>query len=272
MDIWCYTMTMEGAKMSVVNSSGKHHRTYSVQMHTHDDWELIYCTTGNGVLTFKSGEQLPYVQNDIVAIPPRIYHSNDSSVGFTNIFLTIENASLPFKNPIKFTDNNTQHIYNAFSEAYYYFNSEIDKKDLLLTALADLIVGYLIVSYNQTPYSEWVETLRNNIIKNFSDSSFKLSTALSSLPTSPDYLRKLFTKEIGMSPLDFLTDTRIKLAEKLLKTMKNSEYNVTEIAEMCGYSDSLYFSRVFKKYTGFSPLSYAAKSPAAPKTSTAENE
>ena len=34
-------------------------------------------------------------------------------------------------------------------------------------------------------------------------------------------------------------------------------YNVSEVAEMCGYCEPLYFSRVFKKTYGVSPLSYA---------------
>ena len=36
------------------------------------------------------------------------------------------------------------------------------------------------------------------------------------------------------------------------------EQNISEIAYICGYSDSLYFSRVFKKNFGCSPKNYAA--------------
>jgi AraC-like DNA-binding protein len=35
-----------------------------------------------------------------------------------------------------------------------------------------------------------------------------------------------------------------------------SEYTVSQIAEACGYSDPLYFSRVFKKYFGVAPSEY----------------
>ncbi len=252
--------------MSKIISGGKHHRTYNVQLHRHDEWEFVYCTSGNGKFIFKNKEEIPYIKGEVVAIPPNVYHINKSSVGFTNIFLTITNVALPFKTGFKISDDSTGHIYSAFSEAYFYFNSDMDKRELLLAALGDLIVAYVTVYYNQKPYSETVEIIRNDIIKNFSDSRYKLDNILSTLPASYDYLRKLFKKEIGTTPLEFLTDTRMKLAEKLLRLKEISEYNVTEIAEMCGYSDALYFSRVFKKYTGYSPSEYAEKKPPKPIT------
>ena len=52
---------------------------------------------------------------------------------------------------------------------------------------------------------------------------------------------------------DYLADIRIKHAIQLLEQNKLS---VSELAEKCGYSDPLYFSRVFKKITGVSPSKY----------------
>ena len=67
-----------------------------------------------------------------------------------------------------------------------------------------------------------------------------------------------FIKEKGISPLQFLNRTRINYAQKLLLSRNINNYKIYEIAEMCGFTDQLYFSRVFKKMTGVSPKAFAA--------------
>ena len=72
-------------------------------------------------------------------------------------------------------------------------------------------------------------------------------------------MRKLFKKEVGVSPSDYLLKERMSLAQQLISggvTNRFSSYTVSQIAEACGFSEPLYFSRVFKKYFGVSPSEY----------------
>ena len=62
---------------------------------------------------------------------------------------------------------------------------------------------------------------------------------------------------MGVSPLEYMTALRMKSAETLLTAMWTNEYSITEIAQMCGFEDALYFSRVFKKYYGCAPSNFA---------------
>ncbi len=64
---------------------------------------------------------------------------------------------------------------------------------------------------------------------------------------NPDYFRKLFKKEMGVSPLKYLTQIRISHAKRLLRLKQRSDMSIQEIAWLSGFQDSLYFSRVFKK-------------------------
>ena len=74
---------------------------------------------------------------------------------------------------------------------------------------------------------------------------------------SPDRFAHLFREVTDVSPHRYITNIRIERARYLLK---NTNLNVCEIALSVGMSDPLYFSRIFKKYTGISPSEYKKSS------------
>jgi len=70
---------------------------------------------------------------------------------------------------------------------------------------------------------------------------------------SPNYLANVFKERMGQTIISYLTETRMKKAKELLL---NSQLKVYEISKKVGYNSSNYFSQVFKKHTGNSPLEY----------------
>lgn len=73
---------------------------------------------------------------------------------------------------------------------------------------------------------------------------------------SESCFRRLFKKQFGISPSEYLANRKIKKAQKLLQ---NNIYSIYEISQMLDYSDSSYFSKVFKKQTGLSPRQYRSQ-------------
>ncbi len=80
-----------------------------------------------------------------------------------------------------------------------------------------------------------------------------ISTISARLGCRKSHLYETFKKEIGMSPNDYRQRLRIK---KSCYYLARTDEQVTEVAMRMGYSSSQYFSRVFKKYIGFTPKTY----------------
>lgn len=87
------------------------------------------------------------------------------------------------------------------------------------------------------------------IEKNYHMSGLSLDTLAKSCYISKSYLHKLFQKEFGMTPFQFITKVRMEQA----KTLLNEMYPVGEVAYMVGYSDIYQFSRAFKRFYKYSP-------------------
>ncbi|MBU2947187.1 AraC family transcriptional regulator [Zobellia uliginosa] len=73
---------------------------------------------------------------------------------------------------------------------------------------------------------------------------------------SPSHFHRVFKTELGISPIEFINNERIKLAVGLLQDSKRSIKNVYL---QCGFESRSYFNRVFKSHQHLSPSEYQAK-------------
>jgi YesN/AraC family two-component response regulator len=67
------------------------------------------------------------------------------------------------------------------------------------------------------------------------------------------YLSQLFKKEMSVPFSDYIEEVRIKHAKLLLK---ETDYSMNQVAEAVGFSSQNYFTRIFKKSTGLTPIKY----------------
>ncbi len=243
--------------MNQIIYAGKHLLTYSVLRHSHPNWELIYCTGGSGHMDFDD-MSFTYKVGDIIVIPPFVPHINHSEEGFTNIHLNVAELSVPFKRPVLIHGDGNEFLLNAFAGAFYRFSTSKGKQSAVLSSYGHLIACYLLELQETQSYSKVVEDITNKIINTYPDGDFELDGYLRELPFSYDYVRKLFKKEIGVTPHKYLSDLRLQVAAQYLSLSDQGGPNVTEVAHMCGFREPLYFSRMFKKKFGVSPSAYAA--------------
>jgi YesN/AraC family two-component response regulator len=70
---------------------------------------------------------------------------------------------------------------------------------------------------------------------------------------SEDYLSRVFSRELGLSPWEYLNRYRVNRAKELLA---RTDANIRSVAHQVGFRDQAYFSRVFRKLTGQSPNAF----------------
>ena len=241
--------------MNDITYVGRHSLVHTVSRHAHESWEFIYCTYGSGTFVFDFGE-VPYAQGDIVVIPPMVPHSNNSMQGFRNIHINMTSPMLTLQSPTVIADDSNHFILDAFVAAFYHFYSSRTERTALLSSYGNLICCYLSAYQTVRQRPGVVEEIAHSIISNYSDCDYELDAYLHSLPFSYDYLRKLFQKEMGVTPHKFLNDKRLQIAAEALINSESNGSTVADIGLMCGFRDPLYFSKMFKKKYGVAPTFY----------------
>ena len=98
--------------------------------------------------------------------------------------------------------------------------------------------------------SKAVELIRKNYVQGIT-----MEDVASKLGISSGHFSRLFRKATGYTFTDYLMYERIVQAVKLLK---ETDKKVYEIADLVGYEDGKYFSQIFKRITGFTPLEFKA--------------
>lgn len=109
----------------------------------------------------------------------------------------------------------------------------------------------------KSPYKESISILMNKIdkfIRANLASYINTRTLSEQFGLVPSYLSKLFKDYKGISPSDYLLRLRIEKAKELIASQP--DFLTKDIAESIGFSDPLYFSKIFKKETGMTPSEY----------------
>ncbi|MDO4276844.1 MAG: response regulator [Eubacteriales bacterium] len=70
------------------------------------------------------------------------------------------------------------------------------------------------------------------------------------------YINRIFKKELGIPPLQYITNLKMQKAKELLRM--EQPMDIQDVAAAIGYEDARYFSRVFKNETGMTPTAFSA--------------
>lgn len=105
--------------------------------------------------------------------------------------------------------------------------------------------------------NELVEGSKEYIRKHYGDSDISLNAVAAYVNVSPAYLSRIFSKGVGKTFVEYLTEVRISQAKELLRC---TGMKTTEISRCLGYKDPHYFYYLFKKTVGCTPGEYRMSS------------
>lgn len=222
--------------------------------HFHGDFEIILFES-DGAL-FADGVKTSVAAGGVAVIPPLLKHRAESDNAVRAI---LDKALLPVKYSLIIGADDAEEIRYAVRRASLLFKENAAKYEGLLSAYGNLIAALIAAYASPNGYSPAVQSVLDDLEKHIGDATYSLESFIRTLPLNYDYVRKLFKKEVGITPHEHLTRARMLRAKTILLsgvTNRYSNYSVTQIAEACGYSEPLYFSRVFKQYYGVAPSHY----------------
>lgn len=224
----------------------------SYPMHSHNYWEIMFYTNGKGHLHTDSTD-FPFSAGTAIIVPPNVTHGSVSNEEFKNISIGGDFSHLLFGDtPIIVSDNE-----NGDGETLariIYRNRYGDEK--YLTDLSSSYIRFLLQRANlKNEIDNAVDIIYNKISENAFDSEIDITKILNESGYVEDYIRMCFRNTFGMPPIKFLAKIRIDHACSLLSIYKES-IPLSIIAEKCGYTDYVYFSKTFKSHTGMSPQKY----------------
>lgn len=224
---------------------------FSCSMHTHENWEIILQYTEHTVAS--AGEhRFEMNAGDVIVIPPGTRHNTSSDVRFCDMHIQLKKCDFPtFPFVITDKDGNITRLFEMTMEA---FVEKAEGYELFVEKLSELICLYLRKNFKEQGAPESISRFKLLLMENLENEDFRLGEQLEQTGYHPDYFRRIFREHTGYSPMEYLNRIRMDRAGELLRFEKYMR--IGEVARRCGFGDSLYFSKRFKKETGMSPVEY----------------
>lgn len=241
--------------------------------HSHLRIEINFVRKGSCILHIHNNESITFSEGEMMIIHSNLEHMFEAGpkgvvlmqLEFMpevfSIFDTDKNTS---KAPVVFQDlfseenrlikivNNVritmavQRIVNELKDKFKFheYLVALYYAELLLLLQRHISETFLPLGANE-PLGEAIGFIRRNYHDDIS-----IADVAQHIQISERYLRKLFSENLNISPINYLNQIRIN---KSIELLKYTNLSIKEIAFKTGYKSPQYFSRIFKRQTGMSP-------------------
>jgi AraC-like DNA-binding protein len=207
----------------------------------------------SGETTYMIGEHVfPLKTGDIVIVPDKSDYSVKTTEAGSYIAVTFT-SDAEIEHPIKAHLIGGNELFEKLIKVH-----SIGSHSGMLKAtsiLYDILYKISISNENQRHYgeaSEIIDTVAKDIEEGIGNPDFRFSALYEKHKISSVYLCRLFKKYKGQTPSEYLLSLRLEKAKSLL----GEGNSVSGTAYAVGFSDPLYFSKFFRKQTGYSPSEY----------------
>lgn len=229
---------------------------------------FIFCEAGEGWVELNQGERMLLREGDMIVIPPDTSHrygamaenpwsiywfhfKGEHAAGLVSMF-GLSSA------PLALSPSGTARFIEWFHPAY----ELLAERTYALTThvhvaqTARQLLSGIGINSNKSAQEKKRENYLEQAIQYMNQhmgDSIRLTELARHVGLSRQHLIHLFNLETGVPPIEYFLRLKIQRAGQLLDL---TELSIKEISSAVGISDPYYFSRLFKKMSGFSPTRY----------------
>lgn len=249
-------------------SESEYESDWASYTHSHPFAELFYVRSGRGYFVMDH-QEFPVSQGDLLLINAHLPHTEKSEGSKPMRYLVMGIAAIAFESKAATTMKDSQYSFLKLREQA----AILPLVDAMEQEAATEKTHY--VEYCQALYEQLIiNIIRDNEIKltltkneeisnvcaalkSYMEKHYHLDISLDSMAArfhiNKYHLAHRFTGEYGVPPIQYLNNLRIKEAKNLLK---NSDFSISQISQMLGFSSLSYFGQSFKRATGLSAGQY----------------
>lgn len=229
--------------------------TYETLREDFDNYLIMYIKKGSGTLIYNN-KQSPLKRGDLVFIDCNKLHSYKTDAGWETLWMHFNGiCAKNYYDIITDRLGNTISIdegivYQVLYKIFKNFHKNENMNEAIISSYIQRILAHL---YEITSTSKQEKSVIYDVL-HYIDVNYKENISIDSLCSlvhlSPYYFSRLFKKELGYSPYEYLIIVRLNAAKKLLK---HSYMTIKEIAFETGFNSEANFIRTFKSYTDMTP-------------------
>lgn len=253
------------------------------RLHYHNCMEIGVCLTGGGEVTL-AGSVYRFSAGSVLVVPRGVYHNQQNVTGALQHwrYLVISDEYLARKTPERFRSEITA-LLDAIRDTGLFFEScagtgidaivslmyDLRRRDAADAGLELELCVYLLLmeiarragsaeisaaveSSFDASQRQPIEPALAYVYEHYKE-DIHVSDLARSCSMSESYFRKVFSRIMNQSPLDYVNAYRIHRAMNLLRTSGDS---VQSIAARAGFSSIAAFNRNFKQFSGTSPAAW----------------
>jgi len=225
-------------------------------------YTLAVVTGGSGNLHTPLGD-FPLGKGDLFfTFPAKAYYiENTGSLRYVYISFTglrvqalLQRLSIGYAAPVF---HGFDHLIDPWEQEFNIANDA--NADLFCESLILHTFAFLCRSKEETGYAEKANNLllaKQYVDLNFTDSELNVQTVSERFSYNPKYFSAAFKKMVRVNFSEYLKQKRLSYALSLIKA---GITNTSDLADLCGYREPLYFAKSFKKQYGFSPKQWSAR-------------
>lgn len=260
----------------------------SLYLHSHDNFSELVIVLNGSAEHIVDGEYYHIQKGDVFVISDETEHGYTDTIdfricnimfrksflnlseldiaeapGFQALFILEPHCSRKkhFSSRLKLGINEFIHINQIVERLYQEYNRKQSGWKTMVKSDFFKLVVFLSRLYDFEKITDETGIIKLACAIAYIEKNYTETLSVSDLAKLSNYSERqfirLFKETFGCIPMKYITNLRMQKSRELLR---KSNLSIAEVASRCGYNDSNYFSRMFKKYNAVTPSEYRSSS------------